>query len=151
VGRWLAQALGWTYCDRELLHQAAAVEHVPDSRLEELDERPLPVLGRLRPHPPHERYWHGLSRVVRAYAARGNVVFVGRGTRFLLGYAPNVLHLGLVAPRGWRAAQGTRYDGLRFTEALDRCERMDAARERFLRCFFGKDATRPWQYDLVAN
>ena len=31
VGKRLAEDLGWKLLDRELLHQAAAVEHVPDA------------------------------------------------------------------------------------------------------------------------
>ena len=38
VARRLAEALGWELLDRELLHQAAALEHVPDTELERLDE-----------------------------------------------------------------------------------------------------------------
>ena len=35
----LAASLGWELLDRNLLHQAAAVEHLPDSELERLDEK----------------------------------------------------------------------------------------------------------------
>ncbi len=41
VGRRLAKTLGWELLDRELLHQAAAVEHVPDADLEGLDEKAI--------------------------------------------------------------------------------------------------------------
>ncbi len=39
VARRLAEALGWELLDRELLHRAAAVEHLPDEELERLDEK----------------------------------------------------------------------------------------------------------------
>src|SRR2546421_11937723 len=102
VARRLAETLGWELLDRELLHQAAAVEHVPDADLEKLDEKALRLIDRLRLHPPHERYMHGLREAARSALDRGNVVLVGRGTRQLLGDAPDVLHLRLVAPKDWR-------------------------------------------------
>ena len=64
VARRLAEDLGWTLLDRELLHQAAAIEHVPDSELEALDEQSIGVADRFRLHPPHDRYIHGLKEVV---------------------------------------------------------------------------------------
>src|SRR5713226_3909236 len=85
VARHLAAALGWELLDRELLHQAAAVEHVPDGDLERLDEKAISMADRFRLHPPHERYIHGLTEAARGAAARGNVILVGRGTRQLLG------------------------------------------------------------------
>src|SRR6516225_10086890 len=97
VAQRLAQALGWELLDRELLHQAAALEHVPDADLERLDEKSLSMIDRFRLHPPHQQYMHGLQEAVRRAAARGNVVLVGRGTRQLVGDPPGAFHLRLVA------------------------------------------------------
>src|SRR5438876_11192629 len=101
VARRLAEACGWELLDRELLHQAAAVEQLPDADLERLDEKPVSMTDRFRLHPPHQQYLHGLKEAALRAAARGNVVLVGRGTGQLLGELPNVLHLRLVAPREW--------------------------------------------------
>src|SRR5262249_60940492 len=110
VGRRLAELLGWELLDRELLHRAAAIEHVPDADLERLDEQALSLADRFRLHPPHERYMHGLSEVARQAAARGKVILVGRGTRHLVGDAPNIFHLHLMAPREWRRQRMARPD-----------------------------------------
>src|SRR5262249_51164246 len=83
LARRLAATLGWELLDRELLHQAAAVEHVPDAELERLDEHELSLFDRWRLHPPHQRYMRGLTEATMQAAARGNVVLVGRGTRQL--------------------------------------------------------------------
>ena len=64
VARKLAEALGWELLDRELLHQAAEVEHVPDAELERLDEKALTMGDRFRLHPPHQKYLHGLKVAV---------------------------------------------------------------------------------------
>src|SRR5437660_8059099 len=107
VARTLAEMLGWELLDRELLHQAAEVEHLPDAELERLDEKAISMADRFRLHPPHEKYIHGLREAARQAALKGNVVLVGRGTGHVVEDQPNVLHLRLVAPREWRAGRMT--------------------------------------------
>jgi cytidylate kinase len=151
VARCLAETFGWQLLDRELLHQAAAVEHVPDADLERLDEKAISMADRFRLHPPHQGYLHGLTEAARQAAARGNVVLVGRGTRQLLGDRPNSFHLRLVAPREWRAERMARLEGWTPEQALARCLEVDRTRRRFTRYFFGPAALQPDQYDLVVN
>jgi cytidylate kinase len=151
AARRLAEALSWELLDRELLHQAAEVEHVPDADLERLDEKALGLVDRLRLHPPHQKYMHGLTEAVRRAAARGNVVLVGRGTRQLLGETPDAFHLRLTAPRDWRVRRMAEREGWTPEQALARCVEVDRSRDRFSRYFFGPDAARAERYDLVAN
>jgi cytidylate kinase len=149
VARALAERLGWELLDRELLHQAAAVEHLPDAELERLDEKAVRLADRFRLHPPHQRYLHGLTEAARQAAARGKVVLVGRGTGQLLADFPHTLHLRLVAPREWRARRMARLEGWSLDEALARCAEQDRTRERFTRYFFGDTPFEPWASDLI--
>jgi CMP/dCMP kinase len=151
VGRRLAESLGWKLLDRELLHEAAAVEHVPDADLERLDEKALSMADRFRLHSPHQQYLHGLKEAAQRAAAQGNVVLIGRGTRQLLGDVPNAFHLRLVAPREWRVQRMARLEGWSLEEALRRCMEVDRSRERFTRYFFGEAAFQPASYDLIVN
>ncbi|MCI0456746.1 MAG: cytidylate kinase-like family protein [Gemmataceae bacterium] len=151
VARCLAQALGWELLDHELLHQAAAVEHVPDAELERLDEKALSMADRFRLHSPHQKYIHGITEAARQAAARGQVVLVGRGTRHLLGEAPTAFHLRLVAPREWRVQRMAGLESWSPEQALARCLEVDRTRERFTRYFFSATALQPDQYDLVVN
>src|SRR5262245_29878590 len=151
VAHRLAEALGWELLDRELLHQAAAVEHLPDAELERLDEKAVSLADRFRLHPPHEKYLHGLREVARRAAARGNVVLVGRGTGHLIDDTSNILHLCLAAPREWRAHRMARKEGWTFELALARCAAEDRSREHFARYFFGEAPFQLARYALVAN
>jgi cytidylate kinase len=151
VARRLAAALGWELLDRELLHQAAAVEHIPDADLERFDEKAIGMTDRFRLHPPHERYIHGLTEAVRQAAARGNVVLVGRGTRQLLEGRADCFHLRLVAPRDWRVERMARLESWTPEQALARCLEVDDTRERFSRYFFGSAALQSDPYDLIVN
>ena len=68
VARRLAEAIDWEVLDRELLHRAAEVEHVPDAELERLDEKAVTMADRFRLHPPHQKYLHGLTQAARQAA-----------------------------------------------------------------------------------
>jgi cytidylate kinase len=151
VAHQLAERLGWELLDRELLHRAAAVEHLPDAELERLDEKAVSLADRFRLHPPHQRYLHGLREAARQAAANGNVVLVGRGTGQLLADLPNVFHLRLVAELEWRARRMAQREGWSFEQALARCIQEDRIRERFTHYFFGADALQPEKYDLIVN
>ena len=151
VARQIAETLGWELLDRELLHQAAAVEHVPDADLERLDEKAISLADRFRLHPPHQKYMHGLTAAARQAADRGKVVIVGRGIRHLLGDRPDTFHLRLVAAREQRVRRMAQREGWSAEQALARCLEVDRTRQRFTRYFFGPDAAKSWQYDLVAN
>jgi CMP/dCMP kinase len=151
VARRLAEQLGWELLDRELLHHAAALEHLPDAELERLDEKAVSMADRFRLHPPHQQYLHGLREAARQAAAKGNVVLVGRGTGQLLAGLTNVLHLCLVAPREWRAQRMADQEGWSLAQGLARCAEEDRTRERFTRYFFGATALQPDQYDLIVN
>jgi cytidylate kinase len=134
----LAEALGWELLDRALLHQAAAVENLPDEELERLDEKVVSLGDRFRLHSPHQQYLHGLREAALQAAARGNVVLVGRGTGHLLADRPKVLHLRLVAPKEWRAGRMSAKEGWTREQALERCTEQDRTRERFTRYLYGE-------------
>jgi cytidylate kinase len=151
VARRLSETLGWELLDRELLHRAAAVEHLPDAELERLDEKAISLKDRFRLHPPHQHYIHGLTEAARAAVARGNVILVGRGTGQLLADAPNVFHLRLSAPRQWRAQRMARQEGWTLEAALTRCTQEDRTRDRFTRYFFGEAAFQPARYHATFN
>lgn len=151
VAKRLAEALGWKVLDRELLHKAAQIAHIPDDELDRLDEKAVSMADRFRLHPPHQKYLHGLREAARQAAQQGNVVLVGRGARHLLGEMPEVFHLRLVAPRDWRVQRMAKLERWSLDQARARCLEVDRTRELFTRYFFGDAALQPAQYDLVAN
>jgi cytidylate kinase len=151
VAHGLAEALGWELLDRELLHQAAAVAHLPEAELERLDEKAISLADRFRLHPPHREYLRALREAASRAADRGNVVLVGRGTGQLLLDRPNVFHLRLVAPQEWRAARMAQREQWTFEQALARCTAEDRTRDRFTRYFFGDAPFQPPQYHLTVN
>jgi CMP/dCMP kinase len=151
VARRLAETLGWELLDHALLHRAAELEHLPDSELEQWDEKAISMADRFRLHSPHEHYIHGLTEATRQAAARGNIILVGRGTRQLLGETPDAFHLRLVAPSDKRVERMAALENWSPEQSTARCLEVDRTRERFTRYFFGATALQPDQYDLVVN
>jgi cytidylate kinase len=147
VARRLAEALGWELLDHALLHEAAELEHLPDSDLEQWDEKAISMADRFRLHPPHERYIHGLTEATRRAAERGNVILVGRGTRQLLGANADALHLRLVAPREWRVQRMALLENRTVEQAMARCLEVYRTREQFTRYFIGARALKPEQLE----
>lgn len=151
LARRLAQSLGWELLDRELLHRAAEIQHVPDAELERLDEQAITMADRFRLHPPHAKYLEGLRQAAHQAADRGRVILVGRGARHLLGERPGCLHLRLAAPKAWRAERMASLQGWPAEVSLARCTEVDRTRHQFTRYFFGEAALQSAQYDLVVN
>ena len=151
VARRLAEALDWELLDRQLLHKAAEIEHVPDAELERFDEKDVAFPKWFHVHPPHQKYRHGLKSAVDEAVRQGKVVLVGRGARHLLGETAGVLHVRLVAPKPWRAQRMAELEGWPLDTAFARCTEIDRMRERFTRYFFGEKASQPAEYDLVFN
>lgn len=151
LARGLASQLGWNLLDRELIHQAAAIEHLPDEDFEQLDEHVFSRAERLIFDPPYERYLHGLREAARQAAARGRVILVGRGMRHLLGDSADHLYVRLVAPFEWRAQRCSEMTGSPLPDARSHCARLDKRRECFLHYFFGKDGNHPSQFDVIFN
>ena len=153
VARKLAEALGWELLDRELLHQAAEIEHVPDAELERLDEKAITMADRFRLHPPHQKYLHGLKEAVGRRAAAGqrrSSWAVAPGTCWAS--SPTRFHLRLVAPQAVAGpADGAVGRLVRSSRPWPAARRQTASASRFTRYFFGDKATQPAQYDLVFN
>ena len=115
-------------------------------------ERATPELAVSSTLPPFdEALLEAVQDAVREYAARGNVVIVGRGAGVILRDAPGVVRVFMHAPREWRivhvmAAFGT---DRKTTEAeIDRIDRMRAA---YLSDWYGVRFGDPANYDLCLD
>ena len=152
VARKLAAALGWELLDRELLHQAAEVEHVPDAELERLDEkarhdgRPLPPASAPSKIPARPEDGRGDGGRAGQRGSRGpwraGTCWASGPVRSICGWWPRSRG-GPSGCRSWKAGP--------LDESMARCTEMDRIRSRFARYFFGDKATQPAEYDLVFN
>ncbi len=97
------------------------------------------------------RYLHLAQQMIRALAARGRVVIMGRGAQVVLRDAPQALHVRTVAPLALRVARVARDEGVDEREATRRIRQRDRAAARYVRHFYREDWGDPLLYHVILN
>lgn len=148
----LAEDLGWSLWDRELLDAMAEDANVSRRVVETFDEKTMSELevfarGALGDHEMGGFiYLRHLAKAVAAIAKLGNAIILGRGANFLL---PNALNVRIDADDERRIRNMMSYENLTREEADAKIHASDRERETFLRQTFGKDQIRAEHYDLT--
>ena len=118
---------------------------------EEYEDLPQPTITRGH-ELEEEKYIEAIRTVMRDLAARGNVVFVGRGGYIILKDVPGVLRVGTVARLEDRIGLVMAMEKLDQGRAEETVLARDKARGYFFTRFFGIDGPdRPDLYHLVIN
>ncbi len=156
LARMVADKLGYTCWDTELLHLLAQHTQAPLRLVEALDEHRRTGIERFvemwtpSGAPSDDVYHRELVRVVRAIGAQGAAVIVGRGAQVIL--APEeALHVRVIAPLEQRVAGLVARRGWTESQARYEIQRTDDDRIAFLRAGFGRDPRDVQLYDLVVN
>jgi CMP/dCMP kinase len=98
-----------------------------------------------------EAYATLMARTMRAEAAGGNVVLIGRAGNEALRDVPGVLHVLVVGAQQRRIERLMTAEGLTGYKALDRVREDDRNRRAFVRQIWGADWLDPRRYDLCLN
>jgi cytidylate kinase len=152
----VGKRLGWKVLDKNILDHVAERFHLDRSMLKLVDETHsnwvYDVLGTWMDSTviPHETYVSQLTRIIQAVARQSNIIFVGRGDRFLLP-REKVLAVRLVAPEVFRVKRLMRVFNLSEADARRYMHETDKGRREFVQRFFHHDITDPHLYDLVIN
>ncbi len=165
VAQRVAAELGYEYVDEQLpvvvakrlrLRREAGEENEDVKR--SLGERFLTVLERATPELAaasgesfDEARLGAVQDAVREYAARDNIVIVGRGASAILGARRDVLRVFVRAPREWRVARLAETTGARREAAEAEADRIDRARAAHLRDWYGLTFGDPQNYDLCID
>ncbi len=156
IARAVGGRLGFLVYDRELVQRIADDMGVHASLLESVDEKQVNWFQEcinawtLGSRVSDYAYRHRLMETLLALAAHGDCIIVGRGAAQFLSPA-TTLRVRLVSPLKERIAAVSQRFGVSPREAAHRIETTDQDRNRFVREYFGKDATDPAEYDLVLN
>jgi cytidylate kinase len=172
VGRLVAEMLGLSYVDEEIIAQAAAKGGVSAADIADLERRKSVVsrllveLGRgleaetaaltgLAPGTHEEgtpEALRGLIReVVEEVASRGDVVIAAHGASFALAREEGVLRVHVTASPETRSRRLSESAGLDSKEAAKAVRDSDLSRADYLRRFYDVAAELPTHYDLVVN
>jgi len=156
MGRVVADKLGFSFWDQEIVH--AIVEHTgaQETLLASLDERTRnrledlvtenlgPTVGTVA------EYVRQVTRVVRTIERHGGAVVMGRGAYFFL--APDAaLRVRVVCPEAARIARFAEREGIDKHEAERRVRKLERERRSFNKQYFGKEVDDPHHFDVVVN
>lgn len=159
-GRTLAQGLagrlGLELQDQSLVERIARDRNLAQSLLEQLDEASINqadlwVRGVLNQRIFLRDQFHGaLAQTVTRLAARGGVVFLGRGAHLILGENAT-LRVRVVASHRNRLDRLRRRLDVSRAEARAIVTETDRKRAEFIRKVFKEDPSRPENFDLTLN
>jgi cytidylate kinase len=146
----VAEQLGWECIDNKLLDREVEETGVTLPSVTHYDEH-VPGLLESWQHPHEaEKYFHALRRIVEEYAAKGNVVIVGRGGNFILEEA-EALHVRLVADMAFRIQRVMEIRWVNEGPAREIIRQTDHDRAAFHRHYFKADWEDPLRYHMVLN
>lgn len=152
VGRALADQLGWSFWDKELVDAIAKNADVGRQVVESFDERTMSEIQILAKSVFGNKdiggfYYHKqLAIAVLSIARHGNAVIVGRGSNFLLQKALNVR---IEASIDTRIKNVMGYSDINRQEAIEQIRYNDREREVFIRKTFNREIDDHSAYDLT--
>jgi cytidylate kinase len=174
VARLVAERLGFTQVDEEIVAEAARKEGLDPADVADAERRKgflarlfegWPAAGAIGmdagaayaaalvpdvgdPRLPEEHHRELIVEAIEDTANRGNTVIVSHAASLALAGRPDVLRVFVTASPDTRAA---RLGDIDRDEAKRTIERSDAARGDYLKRFYGVDRESPTHYDLVVS
>jgi len=148
----LAEELGWSLWDKDLIEAVAEDAHVSRRVVEAFDERSVSEVESLARSMlgDHEMggflYARHLAHAVASIAKLGNAIILGRGANFLL---PNALNVRIDASDRYRVANMMSYEQMTHEAAEEKIKRSDRERQEFLTKVFGRERIEHARYDLT--
>ncbi|MDH5490794.1 MAG: cytidylate kinase-like family protein [Myxococcales bacterium] len=156
IGRSVADALGLSFWDRELVHAIAVNSGISEQLVASLDEHRRSKLEDfideiLMGHQATERHYIAqLHRVLRTIGSHGGALIVGRGAHFALDDRAH-LSVRVIAPEASRISRIASQAGLPEGVVLPKVREVEKERQAFVRTYFGRDVEDANEYDLVLN
>jgi CMP/dCMP kinase len=163
-----ASRLGWQLLDHALVERVAHTLGTSEEEAAAHDEHSEGVLARLLKSlqyidpvltayaPPEavlsdEAFGEAVNGMIRAIAAQGQVVIVGRGAPVVLAGRQDVLRVRIIAPFEQRVTRVMRREGVDQHTAVSRIRKKEHDRTRYLESVCHCRPDEAHQYDLVVN
>jgi cytidylate kinase len=164
----LARRLGWDLIDHAIVERVASEMGTSTQEAEAHDEHTEGIVSRVLNSmqylypvsmvnaPPEaflkeEDYWGAVNRIVKAAAARGHVVIVGRASQVILAEQRDVLRAQIIAPFDKRVAYVMQREGVDHHAAETRIHMKDHDRARYLQMEYHQKVEDAHLYDIVLN
>lgn len=156
IAKAVAEKLGFTCLDEQFIEEIASSTKQRKELIRAVDEKNRTkvediVQSLLNPEYVDDiRYVTELTKVVLAYAIRGNVVIIGRGANFLTPFAKG-LHVNITAPYDVRVQRAMDFEGFSKKKAEEVIAKVEKERKEFVRQYFRKDPSKINSYDITLN
>jgi cytidylate kinase len=169
VARRVADQLGWTVLDDELVDQVADRSGLSREEVEELEERiptfiervaqtnalafPDLMIGpaELIAEPEQAKLARVTRSVIEELGRRNRLVLVGRAAAAVLGRRADAIHVKLVASREWRIRRAIERLQVPEAKAAQIVDDRDRNRLRYHREFYARDWADPVNYHMTLN
>jgi len=156
IGRRVAESLGFSYWDANLVDEIASSARVQKRLVETLDERTASQISEHITTLFEDRGFHAsdylrhLTRTLLTIGRLGDAVIVGRGAQFVLD-PRRTLRVRLYAPFEFRVWKIAAERSLTEREARNDALRIDAERVSFCALHFHRDVRDLAAYDLALD
>jgi cytidylate kinase len=152
IAQKLADELGWSLWDKELVNAIAENAHVSGKVAREFDEHTISEIELFARgmFGDQERagfiYPRHLARAVKTIAKIGNAIILGRGANFIL---PDALNIRIDASDARRIDNMMNYEDMRRDDATAKLHDSDRERRHFVERVFGRERVESAVYDLT--
>jgi cytidylate kinase len=156
TGERVAQKLGFSFWDQEIVHAIAEQTGIQETLLASLDEQSRTRIEDFIAESVFgagttaAKYVRQVIRVVRTIERHGGAVVIGRGAQFIL--APEAaLRVRVVCPCEQRVAGYAKREGLSEREAERKLARVERERQTFIQRHYDRNVGDPVHYDVMVN
>lgn len=156
----LAEALGLTFHDRDIIRVMARRLNLPDRVVEDSEQKLnntllYDLLAQFYEFsenmPEKDRLYEEEKKLVREYAAAGSCVILGRCSNITLKDYPNVFRLFLYADEDYKTRELMRRDGLSREAAEKKMREINHERATHYKYYTGREWGDARNYDLCVN
>ena len=160
IGKMLAEQLGYDFYDKELISLVAKEMHLDEETIAEngenmSDKTYIDMASGFIPFSrkdkvPVDKIQETQNRLIRAIAAKGNCVIVGRGADYILSESTDAFHVFIHANMEHRIERVQRHDGISGEENRIRreLEVKDHSRGMLYQFFTGRNWGQVSNYNL---
>lgn len=152
IAQKLADELGWSLWDKDLVDAIAEHGHVSEKVVREFDEHTISEIELFARGVFGDQevagfiYPRHLARAVKSIAKLGNAIILGRGANLIL---PDALNVRIDASDGVRIRNMIEHEGLTHEQAEHKIHESDRERPHFLESVYGKERVEHAVFDLA--
>lgn len=147
----LAEDLGWSLWDKELVNSMAQHARVSQKVVQAFDEHTVSEIELFARGLFGDEQMAGfiyarhLARAVKSIARLGNAIILGRGANLIL---PDALKIRIDESDDLRIQNMMQFEGLSAVQAREKLRHSDRSRRQFLVSLFGKERADAANFDL---